>query len=117
MEISPYRFESITHFSISNVEKYHSMFADIKKLTIEIGSSTRGKHSLVLIKPFPPFGRPDKHMMELLSLQKENIDLIDVFPEQLDGRTGKQARIEVTKINGDRATFCCKRIEGLPVRV
>ena len=93
------------------------MFANIKKLTIEIGSSTRGKHSLVLIGPFPPLGRPGKYLRELSSLQKENIDLIDVFPGQLDGRTGKQARIEVTKSNGDRATFRCKRIEGLPDRV
>lgn len=74
----------------------------------------RGKHSLFLIGPFPPFGRPGKNLSRLKSLRAEDIDVIEVFHEQLDGQTGKQARIEITTSNIDMDTFRCKRIEGLP---
>ena len=110
MEKSPYRFQVITHFSVRDVEKYGPRFEEITKLTLEIGSTIPpGRYPLVLIKPFPPLGRPGKELDRLASLRLEDIESIWAFPKPDDG---EWARIE---IRGKITIFVkCERIGGLP---
>ena len=112
MEVSPHIFESITHFSISNVKKYHPYFDIIKELTIEIESRIQGKHSLVLFKPFPPLGRPGDRLRVLESLCEKDIESIRAFPRRDDE---KSARIEI-RFKEDTTTIFvkCDQVQGLP---
>jgi len=110
MERPPYIFQVITHFSFGNVEKFDPKIDCITKLTLEIGSMIPpGRYTLVLIKPFPPLGRPGKELDRLASLHAEDIESIWAFPKPDDG---EWARIE---IRGKITIFVnCERIEGVP---
>jgi|GEM_PF-6721012 len=115
MEKPPYRFEGVTHFSVEDVGKSGPRTSHVPKLNLEIGSRIpSGKCSLVLIEPFPPFGRPGLHLAKLKSLQGERIESIWVFPTGDDGQPPEDARIEITTAGGERAIFRCKQIKGLP---
>ena len=103
---------SITHFSVENVEKVDPRIDCITRITLNIESRTSGRHCLVLVKPFPPFGRPGPHLARLKSLQKENIESIWVFLASTDERSANGARIEITTTAGERAIFHCKEIPG-----
>jgi len=113
MERSPYSFQAITHFSVRDVEKYGPRFDEIRKLTLEIGSKILpGKYPLVLIKPFPPLGRPGKDLDRLASLHAEGIESIWAFPKPDDG---ERARIEIRGKAPNTTVFVnCERIEGVP---
>jgi hypothetical protein len=112
MEKTPYRFEAITHFSVGNVEKYAPRIDNITKLTLEIGSKIPpGRYPLVLVKPFPPFGRPGKELDRLASLHAEDIESIWVFPRPDDG---EWARIEIRMKSAPPRFFDCERLEGVP---
>ncbi len=113
MEKPPYRFQIITYFSVGDAEKYDPRFEEIKKLTLEIGSKIpAGKYPLVLVKPFPPFGRPDGELDRLASLHTEDIESIWAFRKPDDG---EWARIEIRgKAPGTTIFVYCERIEGVP---
>lgn len=116
MEVKPQIFDSITHFSISNVKKYHPYFDVIKEIAIEIETRNHGKHSLILFKPFPPLGRPGDKLDILKSLKDkpEVIESIWVFQKRDDV---KKARIEIRgKVPNTNIFIKCDRIQGLPHR-
>jgi len=110
MEKPPYIFRAITHFSVVNVDTYHPRLKEIKTLTLEIGSKIPpGAYPLVLIKPFPPFGRPGKELAKLRSLRVEEIESIWAFRTSDDGHS---SRLE---IRGKANVFIsCDVIEGVP---
>jgi hypothetical protein len=113
LEKPPYRFQAITHFSVGNVEKPHPRIDNITKLTLEIGSKIPpGRYPLVLIKPFPPLGRPGKELDGLASLHAEDIESIWAFRKPDDGQW---ARIEIRGKAPDTTIFVnCEQIEGVP---
>jgi hypothetical protein len=113
MEKPPYIFSDITHFSIREVEKYGPRFEEIRKLALEIASKIPpGRYPLVLIKPFPPLGRPGKDLDRLTSLHAEGIESIWAFPKPDDGQW---ARLEIRGKAPDTTIFVnCVRIEGVP---
>ncbi|OHB63670.1 MAG: hypothetical protein A2Y77_13290 [Planctomycetes bacterium RBG_13_62_9] len=113
MEKSPYIFRVITHFSVENVEKFHPRIDYVTKLMLEIGSRIPpGRYPLVLIKPFPPHGRPGKDLDRLASLHAEGIESIWAFPKPDDG---EWARIEIRgRISGTSIFVSCEQVEGVP---
>ena len=113
MGTSPYLFESITHFSIS--VKKDPMSGGIATLTVDFGSQTRGEHSLVLIRPGPPYSRPGRELTRLRSLSNQDIDLI--YAWLADKQDPKGARIEIFLHDSEGFTVPCGGIEGLPSRV
>ncbi len=108
MELPPYCFKLLTHFSVTNV-KYK--LDSIEQLTLEI-ESNGGKHSLALIKPWPPFGRAPTELNEISRLSAEDIDSVCSFKDS------DNTRIEITKKNKDEnnISILCKNIKGLPIR-
>lgn len=115
MEKPPYIFKAITHFLVKNVEEVDSRIDCITKLTLEIGSQIPpGRHSLTLIKPFPPFGRKGTNLSMLESLRAEDIESIWAFRRT---NSNKCARVEIRR-KGDDPTVPvrCERIEGVPGR-
>ena len=110
MEKPPYIFQAITHFSVVKVETRHPKLKGIKTLTLEIESKIPpGKYPLALVKPFPPFGRPDGDLDKLASLHAGDIESIWAFRKADDGQS---ARIE---IRGKANVFIsCDAIEGVP---
>jgi hypothetical protein len=115
MGTSPHPFESITHFSISDVKK--DPISDcIATLTVDFESKTRGKHSLVLIRPWPPYGRPGRELTRLRSLSNQDIDLT-LYAWLADKQDPKGARIEIFLHDSESFTVPCGGIEGLPSRV
>lgn len=106
-------FEAITHFSVVDVKKYDPRFEDVETLTLEIGSkSPPGKYPLVLVEPFPPFGRPGEELDMLASLRAEDIESIWAFRKSDDGQS---ARIEIRgKVSGATVFVSCDAIEGVP---
>ena len=113
MESTPYRFQAITHFSVVNVEKHDPRLEEITRLTLKVGSKIPpGTYRLVLIKPFPPLGRPGKELDELGSLRAEEIESIWAFRRPDDGHW---ARIEIRgKVPGPNVFISCDAIEGVP---
>ncbi len=113
MERPPYTFQAITHFSVRDVEKYNPRFDEIRTLTLEVGSRMQSRsYSLVVIKPFPPLGRPGAELDALTSLQAEDIDFIWAFRKPDDGQW---ARIEIHgKTRRPNIFVTCERIEGVP---
>jgi len=107
------RIEDISHFSVRDVEKYSPRSDGIRTLTLEVGSRMQsGSYSLVLIKPFPPFGRPGADLDALRSLPPEDIGSIWVFRKADDGQG---AHIEIRGKPRRPITFVwCDRIEGVP---
>jgi hypothetical protein len=113
MEKPPYVFRVITDFSVRAVEKKDPRIDYITKLTLEIVSELpKGKHSLELIKPFPPLGRSGKKLSMLKSLDHKDIKLISAFR----GSNGeKNACIEIQmKTPGSTVFIRCKQIQGIP---
>jgi hypothetical protein len=112
MEKPPYTFQGITHFS-TQVERYGPRFDGVKTLTMEIGSNIPpGRYSLVLIKPFPPLGRPGEELYVLASLRSGDIDSIWTFRKADDGQW---ARVEIRGKSHRPTIFVgCERIEGVP---
>lgn len=113
MEKPPYVFRVITHFSVKNIEKYDPRMENIPKLTLEVGSkSAPGTYPLVLIGPFPPFGRSGEDLDKLASLRAEDIESIWAFRRPDDGQW---ARIEIRGKAPDTSVFVrCDVIEGVP---
>lgn len=115
MEKPPYILREITDFSILQVEPYTRRLKEIKQLTLEIGSKlVPEKHPLVLIKPFPPLGRPGKDLERLASLGPEQIDSIWAF-RKTDGHPWP--RVEIRGKAADESiilTIRCNAIEGVP---
>jgi hypothetical protein len=107
------RIDDISHFSVRDVEKYSPRSDGIRTLTLEVGSRMQsGSYSLVLIKPFPPFGRPGAELDALRSLPKEDIDSIWGFCR---ADNGPGARIEIYgKAHRPIMFVTCERIEGVP---
>jgi len=106
MEKPPYTFRSLTNFSVNNVEK---KLGRIDQLTLEI-ESNGCKHSLVLIKPWPPSSRPSTRLVVISALSAEDIDYIFAFKDS------DITRIEITKKNRDIISIPCEDIKGLPNR-
>lgn len=120
MDPSPDRFESITEFSVDGVE---GTLGCITRLGLAFVSRTRGRHLLVLIGPWPPFGRPGKALSKLRSLRAKDehpgqddksIDAIYVWPPNEGDPKGP--RIEIFTTNGDILTISCKGMERSPDR-
>ena len=113
MEKPPYIFQAITHFSVVKVETYHRKIDDIETITLEIESKIPpGKYPLVLVDPFPPFGRPGKELDKLASLHAGDIESIWAFRRPDDGQS---ARIEIRgKVSGATVFVSCDEIEGVP---
>ncbi len=113
MENWQYGFQAITHFSVVNVETYGPRQKGIKTLTLEIESKIPpGKYPLVLVEPFPPFGRPGKELNKLATLRAEEIERIWIFDKPEGGRW---ARIEICgKVSGATVFVSCDAIEGVP---
>jgi hypothetical protein len=113
MERPPYIFRVIAHFSVGNAEKPHPRIDCVTRLSLEIGSKILpGRYSLVLIKPFPPLGRPGEELDRLASLRAEDIESIWVFRKPDDG---KWARIEIRSKTPETTIFInCERIDGVP---
>lgn len=107
MENPPYTFRSLTNFSVNNVVEKLSC---IMKLTLKIDSKIDGKHSLVLIKPWPPLNRPSTRLIDILRLSAEDIDSVCAFKDS------NITRIEIKKKNKDIISIPCEDIEGLPNR-
>ena len=107
MDRPPYCFKLlITHFSVINVV---DKLGSIEELTIEI-ESNGGKHSLVLIKPWPPLNRPSTRLIDISGLSAEDIDSVCAFKDS------NITRIEITKKNKDIISIPCEDIKGLPNR-
>ncbi len=107
------RIEDISHFSVRDFEKYGPRSDGIRTLTLEVGSRMQsGSYSLVLIKPFPPFGRPGADLDALRSLHPDDIESVWVFRKTDDG---PGARIEIRGKPRRPITFVtCERIAGVP---
>jgi hypothetical protein len=84
-------------------------------LGLDFSSKTRGEYSLVLIRPWPPYGRPVRGLRRLRSLNEQDVDLI--YAWLADKQDPKGARIEIFTTNEDKFAVSCKRIEGLPARI
>lgn len=104
---------SITYFSVENVEMLGPRIDCVTKLTLNIKSRTTGNHSLVLVKPFPPFGRAGTQLARLRSLQRESIASILAFAPCADERSLRDARIEIATTAGESTIVRCETIEGL----
>lgn len=113
MERPPYIFRTITHFSVTDVQTYDPRLDEITRLTLEIGSKIPpGKYPLILIGPFPPYGRPGEDLTRLSSLGAGDINEIWAFRRPDDG---EHARVEIRgKTPGTSIFVRCKRIEGVP---
>ncbi len=113
MERPPCIFRSITRFSVADVQTYHPRLDEIARLTMEIGSTTTsGSYPLILIEPFPPYGRPGDDLSRLTSLAAADIDEIWVFRKPDDG---EWARVEIRgKTPGTSLFVRCRRIGGVP---
>lgn len=113
MERPPYIFQAITHFSIVRVEKRSPRNDSIAKLTVESESKIpSGRYPLILIKPFPPFGRPCEDLTRLTSLDAPDIKEIWTFRQPDDDRS---ARVEIHgKTPCATMSIACARIEGVP---
>jgi len=107
MEKPPYTFRALTNFSVNNVEE---KLGCIMKLTLKIDSKIYGKHSLVLIKPWPPSNRPSTRLIVISGLSAEDIDSVCSFKDS------NITRIEITKKNKDIISIPCEDIKGLPNR-
>lgn len=112
MEKPPCIFRGITHFSIADVQTYHPRLTEIARLTMEIGSKgASGRCPLVLIEPFPPYGRPGEDLSRLTSLAAADINESWVFRKPDDG---EWARVEMRgKALGTNIFVRCKRVEGV----
>jgi hypothetical protein len=113
MEKPPYVFQVINDFSIKAVEKKKPRIDYITKLTLEIGPELpKGKHSLELIKPFPPKCNGGEKLMKLKSLDHEDIESISACRYS---NSEKNACIRIKrKAPGTTISVKCKRIEGVP---
>lgn len=113
MEKPPCVFRSITHFSIADVQTYHPRLTEIARLTMEIGSKVlSARCPLVMIEPFPPYGRPGEDLSRLTSLAADDIKEIWVFCKPDDG---EWARVEIRgRAPGTSIFVRCKRIESVP---
>lgn len=117
MEVPPYTFESITHFSIRNISNEEKRLNCVTELTLQFKSRDRD-HSLVLISPCPPYSRVNAvlDVCTFLTARSEEIDRILAFPEPGDKKAAKSSRIEFKMENGKEFHVSCKRIKGLPTR-
>ena len=104
MDRPPYPFSALTNFSVNNVEEKLSC---IMKLTLKIDSKINGKHSLVLIKPWPPLNRPSTRLIDISGLSAEDIESVCAFKDS------NITRIEITKKNKDIISIPCEDIKGL----
>jgi len=113
MEKPPHIFWNLTHFAVANVEHYGSRFEEVKKLSLEIESEIPlGRYPLVLMKPFPPHGRPGENLAKLRSLGADNIESIWVFCTPDDSQS---ARLEIrTRTPGPTFFVRCARVAGVP---
>ena len=107
-------FNSIKKFSVINVVNKPPKFDHCVELTLDLELENGSKHSIVLIKPFPPFGRAKKHLKYIESLSHENIDHIEVFDGNNDKRCEKKPRVEIWMKDGVELTLSFERIKGLP---
>ncbi len=105
---------SVTRLSVENMEVVDHRISRITKLTLSIESRTSGKHRLVLIEPFPPFGRPGTDLARLKSLERENIESVCVPPASTNERSPWDAAVEITTAAGETAIFRCKEVQNLP---
>ncbi len=114
MEKLLYTFKSINKFSVINVINKPPRFDHCVELTLDIELENGSRHSLVLIKPFPPFGRAKKDLNYIESLSHEDIDRIKVFDGNNDKRKEKKPRVEIWMKDGVELTLSFERINGLP---
>ncbi len=94
---------SLTNFSV--IDKVINLNA-IEKITIEIESNS-DKHSLVLIKPWPPFSRPSSGLDKVSGLSAQNIESVCPAPPSPSDKPG----IEITMKNEDGIIIRCDSIE------
>lgn len=113
MEKLLYTFKSIKKFSINNIINKPPKFDHCVELTLDLELENGSKHSLVLIKPFLPFGRAKKHLEYLESLSHEDIDHIKMFDGNNDKRCEKKPRVEIWMKDGVELTLSFERIKGL----
>ena len=114
MEKLLYTFKSINKFSVVNVINKPPKFDHCVELTLDLEFENGSKHSLVLIKPFPPFGRAKKHLEYLDSLSHQDIDHIEVFDGNNDKKCEKKPRVEIWMKDGVELAISFEGIKDLP---
>ena len=88
MERALYIFRGITRFCIGNIAEHHPRLRGIRDITLDVEAQIpHGRCLLILMRVFPPFGRPGDKLRRLLALREKDIDRIYASVEAEGGRT------------------------------